>query len=595
MKKVYGTLEYGEKQESSTDNSGYIRTVKRKAWIVRGFQVVQMVRRIVPDSTGIERNAASVSDSIVNIDHLKWIMQRYPLEIKSPELWNERLGQLEVVNKKKDKLMIRNQASPTSLFQGKLLDFQREGLDFLLKTSGNALLADDMGLGKTVQSIAYFCTEKDALPAVIVAQLVVLKQWEREINNFMILQKKDEYIGKMNYLPRCVIVRDGKSGQLPDADFYIINYDMVAKRRDDLIQTGFKTLLMDEVQNIRDMNTLRYDGIVDLAEAPTCKHRIGLSGTPIYNRGSEIFPIVNILQPGLLGTWQEFLKTYCHMNDSGKWVTDVDKQDALSELLKENIMLRRVKKDVLTQLPEKTRYTENVEIDQEYYENEIDKLVEKIEQEKAEIISNPEGKHKLFQLSSMYQRAMESERQIAGISKAPYVRDFVKEMMEIDEKVVVFVHHLAVHSILMKGLEEFKPRQIIGGQTDDFRQNEIDVFQNDPESKLLIAALRAGSVGINLTAASYVIFGELDWTPAYHRQAEDRLHRIGQKKPVFAHYLIGDGTYDETIAKVLVSKSLEIDSVIGDKKEIIDNEKAERMFDELKQRMNQAKSLTVEN
>ena len=163
--------------------------------------------------------------------------------------------------------------------------------------------------------------------------------------------------------------------------------------------------------------------------------------------------------------------------------------------------------------------------------------------------------------------------------------EYIKELMDIDEKIVVFVHHIAVHEILIRGLSEFYPLQIIGGQKDTQRQHAIDKFQNDKNYKLIICGIRAGNVGINLTAASYVIFGELDWSPSVHKQAEDRLHRIGQKKPVFAHYLIGNNTMDETISGKLTDKALEIDAVLGDKIEKLDNEKSTKILEQIHNRI----------
>ena len=147
--------------------------------------------------------------------------------------------------------------------------------------------------------------------------------------------------------------------------------------------------------------------------------------------------------------------------------------------------------------------------------------------------------------------------------------------MEIEESVVVFCHHKAIHELLHRSLAEYSPASIIGGQTDKERQQNIDRFQNG-ETKLMVAGLRAGNVGINLSRARYVIFAELDWSPAIHRQAEDRLHRIGQKNTVFAYYLIGNGTLDDHVANVLVDKSYEIDAIMDEKIETIENkEKAE--------------------
>ena len=142
--------------------------------------------------------------------------------------------------------------------------------------------------------------------------------------------------------------------------------------------------------------------------------------------------------------------------------------------------------------------------------------------------------------------------------------------MEIEESVVVFCHHKVIHKLLHERLEEFSPVSIIGGQSDNDRQDQIDKFQRG-ESKLMIAGIRAGNVGINLTRAKYVIFAELDWSPAIHRQAEDRLHRIGQKNTVFAYYLIGNGTLDDHVASILVDKSYEIDSIMDEKVDSYEN------------------------
>jgi SNF2 family DNA or RNA helicase len=171
-----------------------------------------------------------------------------------------------------------------------------------------------------------------------------------------------------------------------------------------------------------------------------------------------------------------------------------------------------------------------------------------------------------FQAAKMnmaYTSLANNERMTAGVSKVPYVVEFVENMMDNEESVVVYCHHLVVHDLLHQKLVKYHPVSIIGGQSDHERQEAIDVFQAKG-TLLMIAGIRAGSLGINLTAGNYVIFAELDWSPAVHRQAEDRLHRIGQKSPVFAYYLEGKGTYDEHIAEILVDKKLEIDELLGD-------------------------------
>ena len=556
--KNFGTLEY------VLDNYS-----KTWSWKVTGSRAVSMVSKLIPESWyGEGPNEAIVPDSSENVKHLKWILERYPLDILSKSVWQRKSTiskHPKIILPKTEKL---ERVNPGEQFRGKLLNFQKEGLDFLLKSSGNALLADEMGLGKTVQTLAYLASEKQAFPALVVAPLVTLNNWQREIEKFM---KRKSRNGRLveNEVPTSTIIRRGKTEELGKFDFYIINYDLLFKRLNDLSQLDIRTIVCDEVQNLRSKTTKKYDAVKKLAALPSIKYRIGLSGTPIYNRGSEIWPIVDILRPGLLGNFNEFCEYFCYVNEKGKAIVLKSKRESLRNQLQKHVMLRRRKTDVLKELKDKVRYKEVIDADTNYYFNELDRIWKKLEEEQKDAES-------AFDKSSSYQRAIQSERQAAGIAKLPHVINFVTNIMEIEESVVVFCHHRSIHNLLHQNLSDFSPVSIIGGQSDKVRQEQIDKFQNG-ESKLMIAGLRAGNVGINLHRARYVIFAELDWSPAIHRQAEDRLHRIGQKNTVFAYYLIGNGTLDNHVANVLVDKSYEIDSIMdGNNSENFENkEKAE--------------------
>ncbi|KAG2479539.1 MAG: ATP-dependent helicase [Nitrosopumilales archaeon] len=556
--KNFGTLEY------VLDNYS-----KTWSWKVTGSRAVSMVSKLIPESWyGEGPNEAIVPDSSENVKHLKWILERYPLDILSKSVWQRKSTiskHPKIILPKTEKL---ERVNPGEQFRGKLLNFQKEGLDFLLKSSGNALLADEMGLGKTVQTLAYLASEKQAFPALVVAPLVTLNNWQREIGKFM---KRKSRNGRLveNEVPTSTIIRRGKTEELGKFDFYIINYDLLFKRLNDLSQLDIRTIVCDEVQNLRSKTTKKYDAVKKLAALPSIKYRIGLSGTPIYNRGSEIWPIVDILRPGLLGNFNEFCEYFCYVNEKGKAIVLKSKRESLRNQLQKHVMLRRRKTDVLKELKDKVRYKEVIDADTNYYFNELDRIWKKLEEEQKDAES-------AFDKSSSYQRAIQSERQAAGIAKLPHVINFVTNIMEIEESVVVFCHHRSIHNLLHQNLSDFSPVSIIGGQSDKVRQEQIDKFQNG-ESKLMIAGLRAGNVGINLHRARYVIFAELDWSPAIHRQAEDRLHRIGQKNTVFAYYLIGNGTLDNHVANVLVDKSYEIDSIMdGNNSENFENkEKAE--------------------
>ena len=332
-------------------------------------------------------------------------------------------------------------------------------------------------------------------------------------------------------------------------------------------------IIFDEVQSLRNPTTSKYMACSALAKCASVKYRLGLSGTPIYNRGVEMYGIADTIRPGVLGDKEEFIRRYCMNWNSGE--TEKDKRSMLADRLQKSIMIRRKKIDVLPDLPGKNRLQQDIEIDVELYEKRLQELYTEIESVRSNV-RGLDDKAGLFELNKEIREMRVKERQIAGLSKVPYVARYIMGLLEdySEEKFVIFCHHRSVHSALYETLYKYQPLQIIGGQTDKIRQHAIDEFQNNSSRRVVICGLRAGNVGINLTSSSYVIFAELDWSPAIHRQAEDRLHRIGQNNPVFAHYLIGIGTFDEMLTDILVSKSVEINSALGDKMEALNNKKA---------------------
>ena len=550
---TFGTLDYVLDKNS-----------KIWCWKVTGKRAVDMISKLSPEAWyGETENEVIIADSTESLKQIKHLMDRYPLDILSKSIWQRKIVKTYATKPLlapiKHKL---KRAKVGEQFRGKLMNFQKEGLDFLLKSSGNALLADEMGLGKTVQTLSYVSTEKQTFPVLIVAPLVTLKNWEREIQKFV---KKKSRNGRIieSESPSITSIRTGKSKELPQSDFYIINYELLLKRSEDIEKAGIHTIVCDEVHNLRSKTTQKYKAIKKLAALPSVQYRIGLSGTPIYNRGSEIWPIIDILKPGLLGSFKEFCEYFCYVDDKGKAIVLENKRASLRNELQKHVMLRRKKSDVLKELKDKVRYKEVIAADTDFYLEELDKIWKKLESEQKQAQTN-------FSKSASYHRAIQSERQVAGLAKLPHVINFVKNIMEIEESVVVFCHHKVIHKLLNESLQEFSPVAIIGGQSDDTRQDQIDKFQSG-ESKLMIAGIRAGNVGINLTRAKYVIFAELDWSPAIHRQAEDRLHRIGQKNTVFAYYLIGNGTLDDLVASILVDKSYETDAILDETADTYEN------------------------
>jgi SNF2 family DNA or RNA helicase len=549
----FGTLEYVQDKYS-----------KLWCWKITGSLAIDKISNLSSKAWyGENEHEVIIEDSTESIKQIKLLMDRYPLEILSKTVWQRKIVKTYAPKPTLPPIKHKLKRAKTGeQFRGKLMNFQKEGLDFLLKSSGNALLADEMGLGKTVQTLSYVSTEKQTFPVLIVAPLVTLNNWEREIQKFL---KKKSRNGRIleSESPSVTLIRTGKSKELPVSDIYVINYELLLKRSDDIEKVGIRTIVCDEVHNLRSKTTQKYKAVKKLAASSTVHYRIGLSGTPIYNRGSEIWPIIDILKPGLLGSFKEFCEYFCYVNDKGKAIVLENKRASLRNELQKHVMLRRKKADVLKELKDKVRYKEVIASDNEFYLEELDKIWKKLEAEQKDAKTE-------FSKSASYHRAIQSERQIAGLAKLPHVINFVKNIMEIEESVVVFCHHKVIHKLLHESLQEFSPVSIIGGQSDNLRQDQIDKFQRG-ESKLMIAGIRAGNVGINLTRAKYVIFAELDWSPAIHRQAEDRLHRIGQKNTVFAYYLIGNGTLDDHVASILVDKSYEIDAIMDETVDTYEN------------------------
>ena len=551
----YGTLSFEEPDK--------IDTCRVNRWLVKGHQPALMASRVIPNSWSTGVGERYVPDNTAANEHLQWIMMRYPLKILNKDIWDQRVEVITQINKKRHSLRVLTEnVNIDARFNGTLLPFQKKGLDFLLKTNGCALVADEMGLGKTIEALSYLVTTPDAFPCLIIAPLVTLINWEREIEKFIKTNDDKPFVVKK--------IRSGKKESLLAqrtldnlsgvAQIYLINYDLVSKRRDDLAQVPFQTIIADECQHLRNPGSAKTIAARELVDLQTVRHRIGLSGTPCYNHGIEIWSICDFINPGMLGTLPEFRSEFIYSYDP-KGAIVPSKRGALYEMLIESVMIRRRKIDVLKDLPDKTRYRQEIEIDKSYYEIEMRKNLDKLH-EKLEA-AHARTDFKAIAETSAYVEFKENERIIAGVSKVPYVVEFVKAMMENEESVVVFCHHRSVHAELQEKLTEFNPVTIIGGQTELQRQSAIDSFQSG-KTKLMIAGLRAGNVGINLFEASYVIFAELDWSPAIHRQAEDRLHRIGQKKAVFAYYLEGKGTLDEKIVGVLTDKTLELNEILGD-------------------------------
>ena len=526
--RTYGTLSYNRRS---------------KCWTIKGEPcVTELAKRLFPGCDGRGRGVARFTAHRRIIGELNWLMLRYPLEIREGDQarWENALEEAReyAVRREQALKMPETATPPEGTFTGELLPFQKQGLGFLLSTR-RCLLADEMGLGKTVQALAFLATTA-AYPAVIVVPPHLIRNWQREVERFL---SPD---GRL----RVHVIKGLKPYALPEAEVYIIHYLLLRGWKDVLPELGFRTVIFDEMQELRHNGTGKYSAASLLSEA--CENCVGLSGTPIYNQGGEIWNVVNIIDFHFLGDWESFSREWCYGYNSAV----VAKPELLGEHLRqEGLLLRRLKADVLKELPAKRRLVQEIDWDDTVYRELMKPVAENLKLLRA--TSDPARRAIIEDAISQQQR------QATGIAKAPFVCAFVKALVEGGEKVLLMAHHHAVMDIYKKELKSLKPKFITGRETDKQKDEAAAAFMAG-KTDLLCVSLRSAS-GLNLQRATCVVFGELDWSPAVHSQAEDRAHRIGQQDSLLCYYLVSPNGSDRDMQDALGLKVSQFVAIMGDR------------------------------
>ena len=524
---TYGTLSYNRKS---------------KCWTIKGEPcVTELAKRLFPGCDGRGRGVARFTAHRRIIGELNWLMLRYPLEIKESDRarWESALEEAReyAVRREQALSMPETATPPAETFSGELLPFQKQGLGFMLSTR-RCLLADEMGLGKTVQALAFLATTA-AYPAILVVPPHLIRNWQREVERFL---SPD---GRL----RVHVIKGLTPYALPEADIYIIHYLLLRGWKEVLPEQGFKTVIFDEMQELRRNGTGKYSAASLLSEA--CENCIGLSGTPIYNNGGEIWNVVNIIDFHFLGDWESFSREWCY----GYNTAVVAKPELLGEHLRsEGLMLRRLKSDVLTELAPKRRLVQEIDWDDAVYRELMAPVARQLQLRRA--TDDPSRRAIIEDAIS------QTQRQATGIAKAPFVCAFVRALVEGGEKVLLMAHHHAVMDIYKKELKALRPKFITGRETDNQKVEAAAAFM-EGRTNLLCISLRSAS-GLNLQRATCVVFGELDWSPAVHSQAEDRAHRIGQQDSLLCYYLVSPKGSDRDMQDALGLKVSQFVAIMGD-------------------------------
>ncbi len=444
-------------------------------------------------------------------------------------------------------------------FLGELRPYQRLGLAWLELLADLGLggcLADDMGLGKTVQVLAWLLRRKqqgrnDGKPFLLVVPRSLVFNWVAELKRFT---------PDLSFVVSHGTGRENVLDQLADHDVVITTYGTLVRDIDKLRTLEFDAQVIDEAQAVKNRGTQA----AEACSAIQARHRLALTGTPVENHLGELWSIFDFLNPGLLGGLPKVAQYAGRLKLPPAALAEV--ADALRPLI-----LRRKKGDVLKELPAKTEQTLLCELSGKerkqydelrvFYQTSLEQKIEEVGLASAKIWVL-EALLRLRQ-AACHPGLIDPNAENESSAKLDLLLENLEQVLEEGHKALVFSQFTTLLGLLRKQIDAKGIKyEYLDGKTRD-REARVQRFQNDPEQKLFLISLKAGGVGLNLTAASYVFLLDPWWNPAVEAQAIDRAHRIGQDQPVFAYRLIAENTVEEKILKLQDEKRNLADAIIA--------------------------------
>ena len=471
---------------------------------------------------------------------------------------------------------------------GTLRPFQAAGVAYALDTQ-RTFIADEMGLGKTIEALATI-EAAQAYPALVVCPASVKFNWEREARQ---------------WLPHRSVAVLSTTEREARADLNVINYDILGRLlpkdkagRLASQRPRFEAVVLDESQYIKNAKAKRTQHAKTLAEG--ARLRLCLSGTPIDNRPFELVSQLDFLDRlADFGGFWPFVERYCDpaRHPHGWDFTGAANLGELHERLRGLCYIRRLKIDVLPELPAKQRVYVPVEMTnrREYkraekatitwlgkqaarHQSFLDSIahLSKAEQRRRITKHAQQARERAARAEALVR--IETLKQVCAKGKMAAIEEWIETFVESGEKLVIFAWH---QDLIEELATRWQAPSITGKTHSKRRQAIVDAFQHDPDEQLVFLNLQAGGVGLTLTAASNALFVELGWTPTSHDQAEDRCHRLGQHDSVTAWYLIAKDTIDEEIYGLLESKRRVVEAMTEGTEEV----QIEEMLSDVTQRL----------
>lgn len=406
--------------------------------------------------------------------------------------------------------------------------FQRESMNFALNRGGRVILGDDMGLGKTIQALGISYFYKMEWPMLIVSPASLLENWADSCQQFLSVEAK--------------IVRS-------KTDFgehvSIISYDLSSKYADIIKLLNYSVIIVDECHYLKSSTSKRTKNLLPILQ--NASRLILMSGTPAVSRPLELYTIFQAIDKSLFPIFSEYGMRYCNGRKIRHWYDykGCSNAEELNFIINKYFMIRRLKDDVLSQLPPKCRRQIIIKCNTQCDIKNLQLIGDNVEQT----------------VISLY-------RDAASVKLEP-VKSYIDTILEKKIKCIIFAHH----NVMMEGLSEFlkekkvKFIKIDGSVLSSYRHRLVKDFQNNNDVTVALLSITACSTGLTLTSGKLVIFAELYWNPGTLLQAEDRIHRIGQNSSVDIHYIVCKGTVDEYVWPVLMRKLNVLQSLgIGDNK-----------------------------
>jgi len=472
---------------------------------------------------------------------LDWFMQRYPLDMTTADRGALTVGRQAFLQQQAEMERIllpeyKTSANATLREGQELRQYQWQAIE-VLRRRGRLLLGDEGGLGKTYTAAGFMVSEPKSLPAAVVCDAHMQRQWKEKIEAFTHLKVH--------------LIKKASAYDLPAADVYVFRISQVSGWSEIFATGMFQSVTYDEPQSLRT-GTATNKGHACKALSQHTKYHLGLTATPVYNYGDEMWHIMQFIDRDALGEWEDFSREWCDAIGNNKY--RIKEPKALGTYLREQYaLIRRLKSDVGQQLPKVSRVVEHIDYDS--------KSVEAVE-DLARALAIKATTASFIERGSAARDLDMMMRKVTGVAKAKTVAQFVRLLVESGESVVLWGWHRDVYEIWNEELADLKPAMYTGSesatQKDEAKQRFLD-----RETDVLIMSLRSGAGvdGLQFRCATCV-FGELDWSPGIHQQCIWRLDREGQANPVTAFFLVTDDGSDPPMMDVLGIKASEAQSIV---------------------------------